>query len=556
MNEALGQPNDAWNRVLDRVFLLGLLGAVAAVLWLPLFPTGDGPVHLYYADVLWSLVRHQPTYAHDYAIRHLFAPYLVHYLALVSFEHFVSPPLAEQIFIAIIFVTQAFGFRFLARRLGEGTPNASLASVACLWMLPLLFSWSLGGGFLNCCFATGVLLWSFGVWTSLARTPRFTLLLAYAVLLAVLVLSHPVPLMVLLLFAASDIFLRLLARDRAGLGLQATAFVLTCAAFLAPVLLAQKGQAAAVLPGVGFHLDVLYELLLGMRLGYFDGVNVHSLSGWLSLVSRAGLIASVPGAAILILRSGSRRKLASPAGRLLLICVVFLAATVFFPRSLNNSYFFPQRMWDIVWLLVLACAAAATPSPRTHRWLAAGGLALIVITAASGLPALARIARAQEQLAAAPLPAGGRGLFLEPDSAEEGRGAATSYPVYSWAGTRAFAASRAILLNSPWLGLTILPVRDAAHPGPQPLLDIGLPSVYSESPLALTHALATPSPTRTAILARADFLLYSNPAVISSPTAADQTLRAALALVGPNSAAWQCRASGFYAVCVRVKPDR
>ncbi len=578
-----------WQKTCDRIFLLGLLGAILFVLWLPVFPTGDGPVHLYYADVLGSLVRHQPTYAHEYAIRHLFAPYLVHYLALISFEHFVSPPLAEKLFIAIIFLTQGFGFRFLARKLGGGgvsgaclAPAASLAPVASLWMLPLLFSWSLGGGFLNCCFAAGVMLWSFGVWISLGTDDRLfngpapgarlvALLGAHAVLLAVLVLSHPVPLMVLLLFTASDLLLRLFTRPGLlwrSLAPQVAAFAMTCWAFLYPVLLAQKGQAAAVLPGAGFHLDVFWELLAGTRLGYFAGLNLHTLPGWLAIVARAGLLAVAPGVSALLMTSPPSTKtrpqpaflraVETPSGRLLLICLIFLAATVFFPRSLNHSYFFPQRMWDIVWLLVLACAAAATPSPRTRHRLAVAGLALIVITALTGLPALSRIARAQQQLAAAPLPRGKYGLFLEPDSAEQGRGAATTYPVYSWAGARAFAANHAILLNSPWLGLTILPVRDAAA-GLNPLLVNGLPSTYSESPLALTHALSDPDPSRETVLARAeiltraDFFLYSNPATIGSPQAAEQTRRAALALLGTESAAWRCEATGFYAVCLHVR---
>ena len=559
------------DKVCDRLFLLGLLAAAGFVLWLPLFPNGDGPVHLYYADVLWSLVRLQPEYAQDYAIRHLLAPYLVHYLALVSFEHFVSPAMAEKLFIVVIFLTQAFGFRFLARRLGQG------AAVACVWVLPLLFSWSLGGGFLNCCFATGVALWAFGVWTLLGRVASGRQmaggLSAFALLLAVLVLSHPVPLLVLLLFTASDLLLSVLAsRGRWRLLVpQGVALALTCAAFVAPVLLAQKGQAAAVLPEIGFHADVLQELVTGMRLGLFAGLSVHTLSGWLALVARAGLLAIVPGVILLLVlgyRPGPRRGqtgslgLGDPARRLLLISVVFLAATVFFPRSLNHSYFFPQRMWDIVWLLVLACGAGARLSARGRVGLAAGGVVLILVTACTGLPALARIALAQEQQAAAPLPRGQRGLFLEPDSAEEGRGAATTYPVYAWSGARAFTESQAILLNSPWLGLTILPVRDADAPGvpgsgaagaKAPLLDIGLPSIYSESPLALTKALRPGSPTRTEILARADFFLYSNPASIGAGDSAQETKAAALALLGAESAAWHCTAPGFYAVCVRTR---
>jgi hypothetical protein len=593
MSLANDSGNGGLHPVCDRIFLVGLLAAAAFVLWLPVFPTGDGPVHLYYADVLWSLVRHQPVYAQDYAIRHLFAPYLVHYLALVSFEQVVSPPTAEKLLIAIILLTQGFGFRFLARRLGPQ------ASVACLWMLPLLFSWSLGGGFLNCCFATGVLLWSFGVWTLLGANPSRArlagLLMAYAFTLAVLVLSHPVPLLVLLLFTAADLSLQTLARP-AGLPWrtllpQSAALALTAVAFLAPVLLAQKGQAAAVIPGLGFHADVLRELLLGMRLGFFAGLNVHTVGGWLALASRVGLIAIVPGVALLLwqgraARQGEKQELAAaelfagrPAPRLLVTSLLFLTATVFFPRSLNHSYFFPQRLWDIVWLLVLACGAAATPTRRTQRWLAGAGLGLLACTAIPGLPALAHIARAQQQLAAAQLPAGKRGLFLEPDSAVEGRGAATTYPVYAWSGARAFAASHAILLNSPWLGLTILPLRDATPPerpasGPpstsRALLDQGLPSIYSESPLALTHLLADPVPTnpssgsgtgsspdpaqdRQTILERADFLLYINPASLRSLQPVQDTRAAILLLLGPASPGWRCEVPRFYAVCVHAR---
>ncbi len=607
-----GQPIRPAQPVLDRLFLLGVLASVAFVLWLPVFPTGDGPVHLYYADVLWSLVRHQPVYTSDYAVRHLVAPYLVHYLALVSLEQLVPPPVAEKLFIAIILLTQAFGFRFLARRLGVEAP------VACVWMLPLLFSWSLGGGFLNCCFATGVALWAYGVWTLLgeAKAARAAglLLLAFAGTLGVLVLAHPVPLLVLLLFTAGDMLLGALGRvpGQRLRWAQGGAFALTCCAFLAPVLLAQKGQAAAVVPGIGFHRDVLFELVAGMRLGLFAGLDVRTWAGWAAIVARAGLLAIVPGVTVLLARSARAGRrggagedaasddereltrgtsyeivhetgrawlpwLASPAVRLLVISLGFLAATVFLPRSLNHSYFFPQRLWDIVWLLVLASGAAATLSARARLRLAAGGLVLFGLTAATGFPALAEIARAQQQLAGARLPAGGRGLFLEPASAEDGHGAATTYPVYAWAGVRAFEASHAILLNSPWLGLTILPVRDSAAPGARPLLDQGLPSIESESPIALTRVLAGTAPRafgtgasgpgalgpgalgpdrsgdRKAILARADFLLYSNPASLGSAGAAERTRAAVLALLGAESAAWQCEARSFYAVCLHTR---
>jgi hypothetical protein len=527
---------------MDRIFLLGVLAAMALVLWLPVFPTGDGPVHLYYARVLHGLLRHQPGYAQDYAIRHLFAPYLVHYLALMSFEHFWSPDVAEKLFVCVILATTASGFRFLARTLGSNP------AIACVWMLPLLFSWSLGGGFLNCCFATGVAFWAYGVWVRLGRAQEaqggtFGLLVGYAGLLGVLVLSHPVPLLVLELFILADAVMRQIGWAVRGgaessgslvkkMGPQGPAILLTAVAMVAPVALAQKGQAAAVLPAVGFHTEVLWELLGGLKLEYFAGLSLHSPGGVLAIARRAGLLAIVPGVFRLLFRrrpvagaeGGLRRWLpASEAERLAVISLLFLAATLFFPRSLNHSYFFPERMWNIVWPLILACGAAAVLSSRAEKWLAAAGLGLVVLTAATGVPVLARIARAQDGMASVALPAGKRGLFLEPASVVDGHGAATSYPVYAWSGARAFARSGSVLLNSPWLELTILPLRGADG-------NRLLPARWSESPVGLTEALAGSGAVQAEVLGRADFLLYVDPgAGVGARAAAEGLLGAGVA---------------------------
>jgi hypothetical protein len=550
-------------RVLERVFLLGLVAAVALVLWLPVFPTGDGPVHLYYAHVLLGLLKHQPLYAHDYAIRHLFAPYLVHYLALILFEHFTTPDMAEKLFVCSILVVTGLGFRFLARTLG---PHAG---IACVWMLPLLFSWSVGGGFLNCCFATGLAFWAYGMWVRMGQQPAsFWPTVVYALLLAGLVLSHPVPLLVLALFAVSDVVLRQLARVVNGgpesyrslthkLGPQGFALSLTAIALVSPVAMAQKGQAAAVLPAIGFHREVLLELLGGLKLGYFAGLSVHSVAGVAAIARRVGLLAIAPGVLWLLFRragAASERGLrrwvpASEAERLVVISVLFLVATVFFPRSLNHSYFFPERMWDIVWPLILACGAAAVVGSRTRKALAVGGLVLVLLTAATGVPTMVGIARAQDRMASVRLPAGKRGLFLEPAAAVDGHAAATSYPVYSWSGARAFARSGSVLLNSPWLELTILPLRDADAPRGQAglldrgLLDRGLPTLWSESPVALTSVLESAGAEREEVLKRADFFLYVDPR-------SEDALGAAAALLGGRSG-WSCEGHGFYVVCSR-----
>ena len=396
MNQAVRAPR--WQ---DAAFFLALAAVLAYILWLPVFPSGDGPAHLYFASVLASLVEKQPGYSSFYAVRHLVAPYALHYLALIGLEQFVTAAVAEKIFVACIVANSALGFRFLARCLA-GTSGAAIAnaSVISLWVIPLAITWSLGAGFFNFCFAVGTMFWALGLYTLL---PSASALAALVLTLVLLVFSHPVPLMVLIVFLAGDLALLLLA-TRAVPKLKAAAFTLACVAMLGPLSIADKGHtgASAILPDVQPHWDVLLAIVTGQNLGLISGTQA------LQIAAQAGLVLIVPGAVWLVARRLRWRAL-TPADRLMLIATTFLFGTWFFPRSLNGSFYFPQRMWDIAWPVILATAAGASMTARLRARLAIGAIVLTAVTWAVTVPVLTPVARKQALLAAAPLPEGQAG---------------------------------------------------------------------------------------------------------------------------------------------------
>ena len=139
-------------------FLVLLAAYCVWILTLPLFPSLDGSLHLYYASVMGSLLSGSKTYSSYYFIRHILPPYALHYYFLIAVAHFFGYVMADKLLVCLIFVTTAFGFRYLARFLG---PSGDLMS---LFIIPLLLNWPLGMGFYNYCLAIGMALWALGFW--------------------------------------------------------------------------------------------------------------------------------------------------------------------------------------------------------------------------------------------------------------------------------------------------------------------------------------------------------------------------------------------------------
>ncbi len=186
----------------------------AFVLSLPIFPTEDGPIHLYFANVLGDLLsHHSPLDGQYYYVHHLLPPYSLHYYLLILLMKVVCAPVAEKLIICLIVANLAFGFRHLATSVGEAGEIVSLLIVA------LLFNWPLGMGFENFSLSLGMACWALGSWTRSENPLNRHVArhrLSFVLLLALMTLTHPVPVVMTMSFAAFDFSLRFLAEKLRG----------------------------------------------------------------------------------------------------------------------------------------------------------------------------------------------------------------------------------------------------------------------------------------------------------------------------------------------------
>jgi hypothetical protein len=525
------------------VFWLLLLAFEFFLFRLPLMPSGDGPMHIYLSSTLWKLATHSSSlFSRDYGIRHLVQPYSFHYYLLIVLRHWFSADRAEQIFVALIWATLAIGFRLLARILGPGYPAVSL------WVFPLLLSWPLGGGFFNYVFASGLLLFALVFYLRLieGRLPARALSL-FVVVLVLLVLAHPLPLMLLIVLIALDIALHLLHARRTGGTLRPPAWSvaalgLTCLAFVFPILIADRAQvSSSIETGLRFHGSYLRDLLDGRRLALFQVGNVF---GWLYDLS---MFAILPACVLLFWRSGGIGRLRSStltsADRLFLAAMLYLLATLFFPPNMNGSALFAVRMFFMVCLVAGPCTAGFVHGRAASRAVALTGACVSLLSLGLGWVYLRPVAESQQQIEQAPLPSNARGLFIQTPAGDQSAKIHMSYSLLFWQGARAFEQHDDVMIDTPWLQLTIVPVEGAPGSG---LLDHFAPNSASENPNHLGEYLEQHPKIKAEALARADFVLFSDPQP-DSP----HPLQFAAAVLGEDTPMWTCKRQDFYAVCTK-----
>ena len=123
---------------------LALLAGTALIpLGTPLFPTQDGPVHLYYVDVLRGVLTHSAPYAQHFRIKRLLTPYALEYYCLLALEFVFSPGWSEKLLVVGYIFAFGMGFRYLVESVAEKGSPWTLAGIPfCLHMLLYM-------GFLN-----------------------------------------------------------------------------------------------------------------------------------------------------------------------------------------------------------------------------------------------------------------------------------------------------------------------------------------------------------------------------------------------------------------------
>ncbi len=435
------------------------VGAVCLwVLSLPLFPTQDGPMHRYYAHALGAVLAHQPAFG-VYQVRHPFPPYATQYISLLALFHIFSFDLAERVFTCLDILCFACGFRLCATAVGAAGAWVSLLIV------PLLLPWYLLMGFFNYSIGIGVALFAVGFWLRLDR--GLLPLAGFAVSTFVLIFSHPVPLLLLLVFMAADLLRRrLFLPAPSGPWLRANARHLAAFAYalclsLYPSLAIDKSQASSTLSDLRFHLPFMRTVLLltgvspyntrshgllvnGYRLAVYALLVIALLWGWQAFRTSLTLRQLSPGAAFFG------------------YAVLFAILLPVMPDHLNGGVFFATRMVVMVWIFALLAAAgrpaAGTPVPQTCIALGALFTLLTLLPAEHILRPIAQSLHRVEQAA---VPAHTQALLLNgpmlvPMSRSDYD---LAFDPFLWSNALPLVRQDDLIVNAPWLPLSISPLR-------------------------------------------------------------------------------------------------
>ncbi len=444
--------------------VLGLIcaGYVGWVLSLPVFPMQDGPVHLYYAHVMLALFGHgSEVYGRFYRIKHLLPPYSAYYYLLIGLSRFVPLILADKLVICGYMVTFVYGFRYLARAVGPAAEQASLMATL------LLLNWPLGMGFVNFCLGVSLALWTLGVWMRAVGRPGVGRQALFVGLCLGLVLAHPVPLLAVLGYCTIDLAVRFFGRGRLGAATKVDAICLVLALTtlgyvkLFTIANVSRQMIPNHTPFLRQVLENCHMYVKGQGLVFFSQF-FHDAS-WTKRIYRVLLTVIVPGSLLLGLwqanrdwRNGELRK-----GWLWLpFTLALILAQPLLPHDINASHFFADRLLIFLWIGSLL----AMSSFMRIRGLArvAFALAALVGTAATlwtADPSLRLVGNEMARIERSPAThVGELGIALgDPRMVEAARLGLTFDP-YRWGVVNYFRYNDAVLYDTPWLDLTVIPL--------------------------------------------------------------------------------------------------
>ncbi len=450
----------ASSRLEERALLALTVAYCVWVFSLPLFPTQDGAVHLYYAQALSHLLSGSQLYSQFFAIRHPLPPYQFHYLLLIGLTKLVRPLLAEKIVVCLMIVGFVYGFRALARKVG---PSAGLVT---LWIVPLSLNWMVGMGFHNFCLSMALGFWAMAAWLhAVSRRSSCSWAVYYALLLLVL-FTHPVPLLITVAFAVSELLLRMTRRwfSKPNRIMFADRFhgLRTDIAFASFSLLA-VGYIALFIkhdpaPNDLHPAHMAFKTLLSLAslkslsiIGKTPAAYAYRLSFYL-------ILACAVRFALRGFRERWRKRQLQVSDLLLLGSLTLGIAFPLLPRSMNGADFFADRLIIYIWIGAIG-AAACQPlrSARFHRFASSAAflfaLGALLLTDHYVRPVAERVALLECVRSQAP---GTRGIFVNspvgPDTST------VSFDPYVWASARYFRQTDSVMLNAPWLDLPLSPL--------------------------------------------------------------------------------------------------
>jgi hypothetical protein len=499
---------------------------------LPLFPTQDGPMHKYYVHAIASLLSGSHDY-NVYVIRRPFPPYATHYAVLLGLTRLVSFDLAEKLLICGILLCSAYGFRYCARSLG---PSGDLLS---LTMVPIVLNWSLVMGFLNYSLAVGLFFLAAGLWVR-AAAGRPRLWLFFAIISFLLAFTHPIPLLLLIVFCGLDLLLRLI-QDHFTLRanrwmLAGLAIPILC--FLYPLASVDRSRSAANLHQFGLHADTVIGSLALFGISPFD---TRARSLWINGY-RLGLYALLLGclalAAVGFLTRWRARQL-RPGDSMLVLAVAILLAVPILPSAMNGSDFFSQRLMIFPWLGAVAAASGFASPQRLGRIAPLFAVVLTMLTLVPSEIFFRPVARQLLSLEQQPVPPHlGALAILDPAMLKAVRVQhQLGFNPYLWSGALPLLKANDVMLNSPFMDQKITPLMPAA--GGNLLID-RMPSPEEAERLINGNIdlQALPPATRSELLTSTGLVVF-----VGTPADIAQGMTSL-------TARYQCTSYTWYLVCV------
>jgi hypothetical protein len=470
------------SRLSALLFWTMLAVEVCWVLSLPLFPTQDGPMHLLYAQIIANLLTGSSRYAGYFALRHLLPPYSLPYYLLAAALPFVSPLTAEKLLVSLILILLASGFRRFAHQLGDHSGFVSLG------ILPFCLHQSVIMGFYNYALALALTFWAAALWLWASSTRQWNRWLLFLTVAFLILITHPVPLAVLLVFVGLELFVRVAQRWRrspiALAGLWPDALFLAVAAVLSLYILAfvDRSQTASDI-GSGSIRPVRFstlQLLKASPIAAFAGHNaiivIYRLALWLPLLLAVAVTLAGLGRRL-------RNRALSTADLTLLLGALLILGYLFLPPNFNGAVYFSDRLVIAGWLLCMA-APAGTPVFLALRpiwtWTMIAITFFVLGLAQVRMAPIARQLYELEGGASAHATEAQPGLLFNTELPEAGL---TSTP-YWWAGAGYFRKQGDVLLNSPWLELPYMML--APRP---PLIAAGYAAPYVKQVLGNPHEL-------------------------------------------------------------------
>ena len=523
------------------LFVLLLAAFCTWVLSMPLFPSQDGPNHVFDAYIFGKLLSHSSTvYGSYYFIRYLFPPYSVHYYLLVGLMKVAPPLLADKLVVCLIIITFCCGLRYLAKGMGP------CGSVMSLFGFAIVLNWPLAMGFENFCLALAMDLWALGLWVRFAYDRALPQRALFVLLSFLIALTHPVALPILVLFCGIELVLRSAnsfiyrasGADDSSYKAADLATLLCSCCFILYIAMFIDNHAA------GSNKTAPYSATWTLRtypamygLAFFGKHGVESIF-YRSLLIVVLLIAVFTAVAA-VRKRGATPGWTQTESFLVITLLAFLVLP-FVPKSINDPYYLAVRMLVVVWVGAIAAASGHRALNYQTQWLLASTAAVIALLILGiGIhrifPIARRIAIVQEEKRQ---PEGSVGISIP---AYEGSD--YTYPViyslpYEWGGSNYFRESKAVMLNAPWMDSTYFPM--GAKPS---LLTADVNFAVLQQPIEFRKELIESKRLQDLVFPRIRFIFFTDP----EHRATERTMDAVLKLDMVDH--WSCRRSDWYTIC-------